>query len=677
MNFLNPLFLALLAAAAIPLVIHLFSRRKVREVRFSTLRFLAGSDRRSMRRISLRRLILLALRMAAIALVALAFARPVITGGPAALFPGGGPRAACVLLDRSYSMGVGGGGGTVFERAKKQVERIASVLGEEDEVTILLFDSRSEKLYEGRRFTPGPALDLLGDIEPSYYGTDLRGAVDDAMTILRSSRIGAKELYIVSDFQRGGSGGGGAERHDFAVRTFLMPIHPEPGPNVAVSSVLTPRVAVHRSETARLVVTLVNHSPDMAAKFPVRVVLEGTVVIEREIDLGPGAARTERIDIPMERAGWIKGEVSKREDRLAADDRRYFCILAREKVKVLLLSGADSFWLEQALSPEGTEGDISLRSRGWGELVTGDLDWADAVVLGTGPGPREADIGLLEGFVEGGGRILAFVTEGAEERVWRLSGKKARVSFGKENGAWGSLDPGAEAPSFLSPFGREDLESLSRVRFARVPDIGGVPPEERLMSYRDGTPFMWKTARGEGLAIFAVFDPSARGGDFVLSPLFLPLVQQAVTATDDGAAAGEGALVGSETSRKGRSGADYTVILPGGTQLEPEANGTVAIPAGDLPGFVDLLDGPETVFRMAVNPDCGVESDLSFMSAEEAADSLGLKNWAAIGEGDRFEPGIRTAREGREISTLLVVAALALLATELLIAQRKEMATEG
>ena len=72
MNFLNPLFLALLAAAAIPLVIHLFSRRKVREVRFSTLRFLALSDRRSMRRINLRRLILLALRMAAIALVALA-----------------------------------------------------------------------------------------------------------------------------------------------------------------------------------------------------------------------------------------------------------------------------------------------------------------------------------------------------------------------------------------------------------------------------------------------------------------------------------------------------------------------------------------------------------------------------------------------------------------------------
>mgnify|MGYP001050245299 CR=1 FL=1 len=72
MNFLNPLFLALLAAAAIPLVIHLFSRRKVREVRFSTLRFLALSDRRSMRRINLRRLILLALRMAAIALIALA-----------------------------------------------------------------------------------------------------------------------------------------------------------------------------------------------------------------------------------------------------------------------------------------------------------------------------------------------------------------------------------------------------------------------------------------------------------------------------------------------------------------------------------------------------------------------------------------------------------------------------
>ena len=41
MNFLNPLFLFGLAAAAIPVLIHLFTRRKPREVRFPSLDFLS------------------------------------------------------------------------------------------------------------------------------------------------------------------------------------------------------------------------------------------------------------------------------------------------------------------------------------------------------------------------------------------------------------------------------------------------------------------------------------------------------------------------------------------------------------------------------------------------------------------------------------------------------------
>ena len=105
MNFLNPLFLVALAAMAVPLLIHIFSRRRVPEIPFSTLRFLRRSDRRSMRRINFRRLLLLILRMAAIALVALAFARPVVRGGLAALFPAGGDRRGDALSPGGRSGG--------------------------------------------------------------------------------------------------------------------------------------------------------------------------------------------------------------------------------------------------------------------------------------------------------------------------------------------------------------------------------------------------------------------------------------------------------------------------------------------------------------------------------------------------------------------------------------------
>ena len=106
MDFLNPVYLAALAAVAVPLLIHLLSRRRVPVINFSSLRFLRPSDRRSMKRVNLRRLLLLALRMVGIALIVLAFARPTMKGRLATLFPGEETRTACILLDRSYSMGL-------------------------------------------------------------------------------------------------------------------------------------------------------------------------------------------------------------------------------------------------------------------------------------------------------------------------------------------------------------------------------------------------------------------------------------------------------------------------------------------------------------------------------------------------------------------------------------------
>ena len=48
MNFLNPLFLFGLGAAAIPILIHLFTRRRPREVKFPSLEFLTEvQDRKS------------------------------------------------------------------------------------------------------------------------------------------------------------------------------------------------------------------------------------------------------------------------------------------------------------------------------------------------------------------------------------------------------------------------------------------------------------------------------------------------------------------------------------------------------------------------------------------------------------------------------------------------------
>ena len=75
-RFLTPLFLAGLAAVAIPVALHLMRRHADPIVPFGALRLISRTPVEQIRRRRLRELLLLALRCAALALLALAFARP-------------------------------------------------------------------------------------------------------------------------------------------------------------------------------------------------------------------------------------------------------------------------------------------------------------------------------------------------------------------------------------------------------------------------------------------------------------------------------------------------------------------------------------------------------------------------------------------------------------------------
>src|SRR3972149_6434833 len=80
MTFLNPFILFGLAAAAIPILIHLLNKRKLRTIEFSTLSFLKELQKNTMRKITLRQWLLLLLRTLIIIFLVLAFSRPALKG---------------------------------------------------------------------------------------------------------------------------------------------------------------------------------------------------------------------------------------------------------------------------------------------------------------------------------------------------------------------------------------------------------------------------------------------------------------------------------------------------------------------------------------------------------------------------------------------------------------------
>src|ERR1044071_1713364 len=137
MSFLTPLFLAGLAALAVPVLVHLIQRERKRVVEFPSLMFVRRIPYQSVRRRRIRHWFLLLMRAGAIALIVAAFARPFFPAGAAAAFAAsGGSRELVVLLDHSASMGYG----DHWQRAKDAAREAIRSIGPNDNGTLVLFE---------------------------------------------------------------------------------------------------------------------------------------------------------------------------------------------------------------------------------------------------------------------------------------------------------------------------------------------------------------------------------------------------------------------------------------------------------------------------------------------------------------------------------------------------------
>src|SRR4051794_29107186 len=118
-NFANVGMLGGLAAASVPIIIHLLNRRKFREMRWAAMRFLMAAIRKNSRRIRIEQWILLAVRTLLIVLVVLAMAKPYLESLGALPILAGQRTHRGLVLDGSLSLAQSSGEGTPLQQAEE------------------------------------------------------------------------------------------------------------------------------------------------------------------------------------------------------------------------------------------------------------------------------------------------------------------------------------------------------------------------------------------------------------------------------------------------------------------------------------------------------------------------------------------------------------------------------
>ncbi len=190
-SFAAPWALFGLAAALVPILLHLFARREPPTVEFPAVRYLSETARVHQRRLNLQHWLLLLARTLLIILLVLAAAGPTSPRGGAGTHA---PTAMVLILDNSLSSGVTAGGVPALDVLKRSARGILGRATPDDRLWLVTTDGIARR---GSRDELVRAADTL---TPSSHRLDLGLAVGLGRDVLAGEALPG-EVMVVSDLQ--------------------------------------------------------------------------------------------------------------------------------------------------------------------------------------------------------------------------------------------------------------------------------------------------------------------------------------------------------------------------------------------------------------------------------------------------------------------------------------------
>ncbi|MFC2150621.1 BatA domain-containing protein [Calditrichota bacterium] len=671
MTFLHTIFLSALAAAAIPLLLHLLSRRRLPLIKFSTLEFLQRLQKRKSRRVQLRQLILLAIRTLAVAAVVLVFARPAMQISEA------GASAASVemvvILDDGVSSHAETIDGNLWRMIGSRVTDLAELVNESDRLTIL-YGSDPNSIATFQTGEEMLVADYIENHTPTYEQLKINQALSIADSLFATSSRFNRELYIVGGFYEDIYDSLKLSLETESVKKLLLPVGPEQMNNLSIDSVHIENTILQENSAVELTAVIHNHGDKQVEDALVSAYLDNERVAQATVNIGAGSVATAVFRLTPRRAGEIGGWIKIEEiDPLEVDSRRYFMLDIPRQLKIFAVAEdtLSRLLLQAAIGREQT-GHIQLDwqpRRSWEASSFSGYDMiflAGVSNVSHGAAARIVDFvksgnGLI--FLPGMDSDLAALSRG----LWKQLGfAGAEGLLESVNIRWGKYD--LNHPIFNGIFesgGKPESPTINHsVKFlTRKGDHVIIP-------LSNGKPFLLERIVGEGRALMfsSPFLPAA--GDFVFSGIVAPLLTRSINYACSPVenslkkwTTGEQARI--LLSTRDNSPARLTAPDQSESQLTPHPvlNGVAyTIEKLELPGIYKLQTKSGLTALIPVNPPAG-GSDLNRKDLKHIDDVIVVNT----DTGEDFSIMIAGLRYGREIWQPLALIFLLLLVAESII----------
>jgi hypothetical protein len=633
MTFLNPLVLLALAAASIPLLLHLLNRSRLRTVEFSSLRFLKELQKTRIRRIKVNNILLMLLRIGLVVFAVLAFARPALRGSLG--LPGShAATTAVILVDDSFSMALRDERGERFAQAKQAALEVVDLLEDNDEAYVISMTDLERGAESEPSRNPEALRRRVEALKLGYRRAGLDDALRVAATLLDRSTNINKEVYLITDAQRSNATAQADSLKVFeeATRLYVMPIGDEGSVqnNLGLDSIRVLSAVFEREKPLELRAWVRNYGGRDVAQSVVSMFVNGQRVAQQTVAVPRGQTVAVEIAAPPRASGMTSGYVEVAGDEFAPDNRRYFALRVPDRVRVAVVGSPDAQrFLGLVLGLPGTA--IELERYGPGAIATLDLTRYTAVVVADVPSISAGDAGKLSSFMQGGGGVVIYAGAALDRNAFNTqAGVKLGFGLGVPVGdaasrqtvlRFGSVE--REHPIFSGVFDPSNPGNTveSPEIYQALPATGG----ETIIRLTNGAPFMSELRHGRGRIIYVAAPPTSAWSNMPLKGIFVPLaVRSALYVGASGEAFAQSVV-----------GEDVTVPLPGRANLPEQVRvippsgrdefvATRRFPSGasigygntGAPGVYRVEAGGEDLALFTANMGSG-ESDLTPMDEDE------------------------------------------------------------
>jgi hypothetical protein len=608
MSLLYPLFLAGIAAVALPVLLHMIRRHTRQRVTFSSLMFLRPTMPRFRSRSRLEHVLLLIVRCSVLCLLAFAFARPFLPRPAAPSLAGSGQRTV-LLIDTSASMRRAG----LWTRA---IDEAKSVLGEAepaDRVCVMSFDQGTRTLIgfdQWQTMDPGQRASIatqeVSRLSPGWSSTDLGHALVTAAEAIEEDETNdgepvrsGRRIVLISDLQQG-SRLDALLAYEWPQRTELVVrAVPCQGATNASLQWVANRDSLAPSRSDDLPDIRITNSPE-ATNDHFQLHWAEAAPSSPAMDVYVAAGHSTVVRAPARPGPQAAAQLVLTGDDQDFDNTLYLMPQLRRQVNVLYVgrddpndTGGMLYYLRQAFGTGKALTSRIVHRPGGEALSTADIETAHLIVA-TGTLNQQNVAALRRSLESGKPLLLVMESAGAVAALSGLTQVNSIESQEADVGRYAMLGRLEFDHPLLKPFSDPRFGDFTRIHFWKYRRINSAdcPGARVLARFDNGDPAWLEISIGRGTLLVWTSGWQPSDSDLALSSKFVPLLYGTLeyggTLTEHQAQyfVGDAVPIANQTA----SGtADVQIRRPDGSTVRLD-EGQQTFAQTDLPGIYSIVD---------------------------------------------------------------------------------------